>query len=208
MVHSNKYLWELIISRREYIQRQRANAERQKESDLEQKLVQLQKPTSAQIDDKVDGKIAQAVPGTVRAILDEDLNLKAFKKNKREKSLNTASVSDGMMKTQPAQKENNAANKDAQPAVPIVARTPQAIPPIMQANQTFMGQNPPMIQLGPTEKPMLFQSGQPRPGQMRGRGWKGCSSRGSTNHTGIFDAYCMDTAPRILKNEIISTLSP
>ena len=67
-----------------------SNAEKQKESDLEQKMVQFQKSTSAQFDDKVHEKIAQTVPGTVRAILDEDLTVKAFKKNKRRTSINTS----------------------------------------------------------------------------------------------------------------------
>ena len=136
-VHSNKYLWKLIITRREYIRRQRANTEKQKESDLEWKLVQMQKPTSAQIDEKVDEKIAQTVPGSVRAILDKDLDVKAFEKNKRQRSLNTSSGPDGMKNTKSVQKENNNANTNTnvQPAIPIMATTPQPIPQMMQANQ-------------------------------------------------------------------------
>ena len=97
----------------------------------------MQKPTSAQIDDKVDEKIAQTVSGTVRAILDKALDVNAFKKNERQKSVNTSSGPDGMKNTKSVQKENNNANTNTnvQPAIPIMATTPQPIPQMMQANQ-------------------------------------------------------------------------
>ena len=59
----------------------------------------MQQSTNAQMDDKVAGKINQTVPRTVRSILSEDLNTKAFKKNKKQKSKNTSSVSDGNKET-------------------------------------------------------------------------------------------------------------
>ena len=43
----------------------------------------MQKSTEAQLDDKVDGKIDSTVPRIVGSILSEDLNAKAFKKNKK-----------------------------------------------------------------------------------------------------------------------------
>ena len=63
----------------------------------------------------------------------------------------------------------------------------------MQANQTFMdaqgnqffmvpvnlGQNPPMIQLGPTQNPFKAVN---LDQEMSGRGWRGRSCRGSTKH--------------------------
>ena len=73
MVHTNKYLWELIITRREFIRRQRLNTEKMKENDLQAKLVQMQKSTDTQLDDKVNEKVDQTVPRAVREILTEDL---------------------------------------------------------------------------------------------------------------------------------------
>ena len=44
MVHTNKYLWEMIVTRREFVRKQRLNAEKQKEVDLQTKLTQMQNP--------------------------------------------------------------------------------------------------------------------------------------------------------------------
>ena len=57
MVHSSKYLWEMIITRREFIQRQKMNAEKQKENDPQARLIQMQKSTITQLDDKVNDKV-------------------------------------------------------------------------------------------------------------------------------------------------------
>ena len=105
MVHTNKYLWELIVTRREFVRKQRLNAEKQKEVDLQTKLTQMQKSTSTQLDDKVNDKVDQTVPRAVREILTENLNTKAFKKTKRRNSLNTSST-DGVNKSLKAVTEN------------------------------------------------------------------------------------------------------
>ena len=46
----------------------------------------MKKSIDKQLDDKIVGKIDQTVLRTVRSILSEDLNAKAFKKNKKQKS--------------------------------------------------------------------------------------------------------------------------
>ena len=43
MVHTNKYLWGMIFTRKELIRRQRLNAEKQKENDLKARLIQMTK---------------------------------------------------------------------------------------------------------------------------------------------------------------------
>ena len=52
-----------------------------------------------------------------------------------------------------------------------------------------------------------FNAGKNQPrGQLHGRGRGGCFRRGFTRHSGIFDAYCMDTAPiNIFENQVIPT---
>ena len=86
MVHTNKFLLELIFPRKDFLHRQRMNAEKQKESDLNKRLKQMQKSTDTQLDEKVNDKVDQTVHRAVREILTEDLNTKAFKKPKRRKS--------------------------------------------------------------------------------------------------------------------------
>ena len=82
MVHTNKYLLELFITRREFIRRLRLHAEKQKETDLQIRLQQVQKPTDTSLDDKANDKVDQTVPRAVREILNEDLNIKASQKAK------------------------------------------------------------------------------------------------------------------------------
>ena len=86
MVHTNKFLLELIFTRKDFLRRQKINAEKQKESDLDKRLRQMQKSTDTQLDEKVNDKVDQTVHRAVREILTEDLNTKAFKKPKRRKS--------------------------------------------------------------------------------------------------------------------------
>ena len=52
-----------------------------------------------------------------------------------------------------------------------------------------------------------FNAGRNQPrGQLRGRGRGGRFKRGFTRHSGIFDAYCMDTAPiNIFENQVLPT---
>ena len=73
----------MIITRREFIRRQRLNAEKQKENDLQARLIQMQKSTNTQLDDKVNDKVDQTVSRAVREILNKDRSTKAFKKSKR-----------------------------------------------------------------------------------------------------------------------------
>ena len=61
-------LLEMIISKREYIRKQREHSARQKALDLEQKLKVMQQSTDKQPDDKISGKIDQDVSKTVRTI--------------------------------------------------------------------------------------------------------------------------------------------
>ena len=83
MVHTNKYLWEMIVTRREFVRKQRLNAEKQKETDLQAKLTQMQKSTSTQLDDKVNDKVDQTVPRAVREILAENLIIPRLLKRRR-----------------------------------------------------------------------------------------------------------------------------
>ena len=159
-VHTNKYLWELIITRRKFIRRQRLNAEKMKENDLQAKLVQMQKSTDTQLDDKVNEKVDQTVPRAVREILNEDLNTKAFKKSKRRKSLNTSST-DGMIIQQSAASENIISNvASMQSTAPIIPPLPQPLSAPntfvdASGNQFFMvpaGQLPQLLQRAPTNE--------------------------------------------------------
>ena len=110
----------MIVTRREFVRRQRLNAEKQKETDLQAKLTQMQKSTSAQLDDKVNEKVDQTVQGTVREILAENLNAKAFKKSKKRNTLNTSST-DGVIKSHTAVTENTTSDTTAnQPIAPMV----------------------------------------------------------------------------------------
>ena len=59
---------------------------RQKQTNLQNKLVEMQRFTYKQLDDKVARKIDHTAPRTARSILSADLNTKAFKKNEKRKS--------------------------------------------------------------------------------------------------------------------------
>ena len=86
MIVISKHLLEMIITKREYLRKQRENTEKQKRIELDDKLKEMQKSTDKQLDDKISGKIDQNVHRTVRTILSTDLNPKAFKLTKRSKS--------------------------------------------------------------------------------------------------------------------------
>ena len=64
-----------------------------KEADLQKKLIEMQKSTDAQLDERVAGKIDKTVPGTVMAILSTELTPSAFKKNKKQKYVKRSSSS-------------------------------------------------------------------------------------------------------------------
>ena len=84
IVHSNKLIWEIIVTRRQFLRRQRQSAVKQKEDTLQKQLIQMQKSTEAQLEETVSGKIDATVPNTVSAILSTDLTPNAFKKSKDE----------------------------------------------------------------------------------------------------------------------------
>ena len=95
-----------------------------------------------------------------------------------------------------------------QSAVPVtaIAQSPSLPVSVPQTfadaygNQFFMvpvsmGQAPPMIQTAPKSGQMNFNSGSRGVrNQKGGRGFRGRFNRGSTKHSGIFYAYCMDSA--------------
>ena len=125
MVHTNKYLLELIFTRKDFLRRQRIHADKQREDELQKRLKQMQKSTDTQLDDKVNNKVDQTVHRAVREILNEDLNTKAFKKSKRRKSMNTSSTN-GVNIQQHAATENVKSDATAkQSAAPVVLPVPQ-----------------------------------------------------------------------------------
>ena len=56
IVQSSKYLLELNITKREFLCKQNENREKMKETDLQRKLIEMQKSTDEQLDDRVAGK--------------------------------------------------------------------------------------------------------------------------------------------------------
>ena len=86
MIVISKHLLEMIITKREYLRKQRENTEKQKEVGLDAKLRVMQNSTDKQLDDKISGKIDQNVHRTVSTILSTDLIPKAFKANKKVKN--------------------------------------------------------------------------------------------------------------------------
>ena len=192
----------MIVTRREFVRRQRLNAEKQKETDLQAKLTQMQKSTSTQLDDKVNDKVDKTVPRAVREILAENLNTKAFKKMKRTNSLNTSST-DGVNKSLKAVTENPKSDTMAnQPLAPMVrpilqtSNVPQTFTDA-SGNQFLMvpvstGQTLPLINTTPTSGQVYFNTGsQGGRFQRGGRGYRGRFNRGSTKHSVFFYAYCM-----------------
>ena len=93
IVQSSKYLLEQIITKREFFRKQNENREKMREADLQKKLIDMQKSTDEQLDEKVTGKIDTTVPRTVMAILSSELTSSAFKKNKKQKSSKHSSTS-------------------------------------------------------------------------------------------------------------------
>ena len=63
------------------------------------------------------------------------------------------------------------------------------------------------MQLASASGPPVFSAGRALGrGQLRGRGTGGRFQRGFTKHSGIFDAYCMDSAPlNIFENQVLPT---
>ena len=58
----------------------------------------------------------------------------------------------------------------------------------------------------PTSGPVFNTGRNQNRGQLRGRGRGGRFQRGFKRHSGIFDAYCLDTAPlNIFENQVIPT---
>ena len=51
-----KYLLELIITKREFLRKQNENREKMKETDQKKRLIEMQKSTDEQLDDRVAGK--------------------------------------------------------------------------------------------------------------------------------------------------------
>ena len=56
MVYGNKFLWESLIFKKLWSISQEANWIKQKQSTEKRKLEQMQKPTSVQLDEKVEEK--------------------------------------------------------------------------------------------------------------------------------------------------------
>ena len=86
IVKSSKYLLEQIIIKRAFLRKQNENREKMKETDLQKKLIGMQKSTDEQLDDRVAGKIDKTVPRTVMAILLQNSHLVPSRKL-RSKSL-------------------------------------------------------------------------------------------------------------------------
>ena len=64
-----------------------------------------------------------------------------------------------------------------------------------------------LINTAPTSGQVYFNTGS-RGGRFQrgGQGYRGRFNWGSTKHSGIFDAYCMDSAPlNIFENQVIPT---
>ena len=65
MVHANKLLWEFLIYKKEWLRNKEENIIKQKEQAAMEKLKKLQKPTSVQIDERVDARIVSKMDSTV-----------------------------------------------------------------------------------------------------------------------------------------------
>ena len=220
MVVISKHLLEMIISKREYIRKQREHSARQKALDLEEKLKVMQQSTDKQLDDKISGKIDQNVSKTVRTILSTDLTPNAFKANKKtKKTKNISRSTDGDANIAITEKENENMDGRKPQAIPVTSQIPIVNPQLLPQEKTVMDANGQQFILMPFNQGQLqvmpnaptfgpvFNAGRNQSrGQLRGRGRRGRSQRGFTRHSGIFDAYCMDTAPiNIFENQVIPT---
>ena len=85
MVYGNKFLWESLIFKKLWTISQEANWIKQKQSTEKRKLEQMQKPTSVQLDEKVEEllneKMDSTLPNEVRSILTG--SIKSSSKNKK-----------------------------------------------------------------------------------------------------------------------------
>ena len=77
-------------------------------------------------------------------------------------------------------------------------------------NQFFMvpvGNMPQVLQTAPINEQASYSAGSRGGRNVRGgRGYRGRFNRSSTKHSGIFDAYCMDSAPlNIFENQVLPT---
>ena len=86
MVYANKFLWESLIFKKLWAIAQEANWMKQKQNQEKRKLEQMQKPTSVQLDEKVEElvteKMDSTVPKEVRNILVGSIRSDAFKSSK------------------------------------------------------------------------------------------------------------------------------
>ena len=219
MVVISKHLLEILISRRELVKKQKENSAKQKALDLDQKLKVMQESTDKQLDDKISGKIDQNVSKTVRTILSTDLTPNAFKANKKtKKSKNISQSIDGNVNTAIPDQENKNEDERKKQAVPVPSIAP-IVGPQFLPQQTVMDANGQQFiimpfnqgQFQPTLNAQMggpaFNAGRNQArGQLRGRGRSGRFRRGFTRHSGIFDAYSMDTAPiNIFENQVLPT---
>ena len=65
MVYGNKFLWESLIFKKLWTIAQEVNWNKQKENSEKRKLEQMQKPTSVQLDEKVEDVVNDKMDSTV-----------------------------------------------------------------------------------------------------------------------------------------------
>ena len=65
MVYANKFLWESLIFKKLWAIAQEANWNKQKQSLEKRKLEQVQKPTSVQLNEKVEELVNEKMDSTV-----------------------------------------------------------------------------------------------------------------------------------------------
>ena len=86
MVNGNKFLWESLIFKKLWSISQEANWIKQKQTAEKRKLEQMQKPTSVQLDEKVEElmneKMDSTIPNEVRNILAGHIKPSSFKSRK------------------------------------------------------------------------------------------------------------------------------
>ena len=86
MVYRNKFLWESLIFKKLWSISQEANWNKQKQTSEKRKLEQMQKPTSVQLDEKVEElmneKMDSTIPNEVRNILVGHIKPSSFKSRK------------------------------------------------------------------------------------------------------------------------------
>ena len=224
MVYANKFLWESLIFKKLWAIAQEANWNKQKQNQEKRKLEQMQKPTSVQLDEKVEELVTErmdsTVPKEVRNILVGSIKSDAFKSSKfpkkyskkannketqrggeygkrgrRWKSKNKDNATSATTPSSTVIADNTAEEKSAEMA-PITITIP-----VSQQLANTAG-TPQMV-------PPPFGSGNRGRGRGRffGKGGKRDntgSGRSFTKHSGEFDAYCMDVAPlNIFENQVV-----